>query len=386
MTLQTQLRIPGPTPVPEEVVRAMTQPQINHRGAAFADLLKQVTRRLQWAFQTENEILVLSASGTGGLESAVVNVLSPGEKVLVASCGSFGDRVSKIAAAYGAEVVDLAVPWGQPVEPADLDALLTGDSAITAVFVTHNETSTGLTNNLGQVAEVVRRHDRLLCVDGVSSIGAINCPVDQWGIDVAVTGSQKGWMAPPGLAMVSVSARAWKRHEAARMPRFYFDWTQARKFSVDGQTPWTPALSVVYGLDAGLAMMEREGLSEVFARHQRVADAIRAGVSALGLSLYAADGYRSNTVTAVDVPPGVDAGALLRTLREKHGLVLSGGQGKLKGEIFRIGHLGLIDEADAVSILYSLEAGLREHDFAGAPEGAGVQAAQRSLSGAPVPA
>jgi aspartate aminotransferase-like enzyme len=385
MALRTQLRIPGPTPVPEEVARAEIQPMINHRGPEFADILRRVETRLRWAFQTGNEIIVLTGSGTAGLEAAVVNFISPGERVLVCSCGSFGDRFSGIAKAYGADVVDLQVEWGHPIEAADVEAILSQDAGISTVFVTHNETSTGLTNPLAEICRVVKQHGKLLIVDGVSSVGSIDIQVDAWGIDVAVTGSQKGWMAPPGLAMLSVGGAAWEANARARCPRYYLDLAKARQFAKDGQTPWTPAVSVLYALDAGLAIMEREGLQEVFRRHQRVADAVRAGCEALGLRLYARDGFRSNTVTAVSNPEGVDGSQLTKLMRTKYGVVLSGGQGKLKGHIFRIGHLGLVDEGDALAVLFALEQALRDLDFA-APEGAGVAAAQRTLLQTAVPA
>ena len=348
------LRVPGPTPVPPDVLEAVGRPMINHRGRHFAELTQRVAPRLKEFFQTKSEVLILSTSGTGGMEAAVVNTLSPGDKVLAVSIGAFGDRFAAIAGTYGAEVVRLNYEWGQAAEPEDIRRALAQDPAIKAALVTHNETSTGITNPLKEIAQVVREADRLLLVDAISSLGAIPVETDGWGLDVVVTGSQKGWMVPPGLVFISMSERAWKANESAKMPRFYFDLARHRDILPRGQTPWTPTVSVIFGLDVSLARMAAEGLERIWERHACVGQMTRDGVKALGLELLCDDGrFASNTVTAVKCPQGVEVAALRRLLEDEYDLVVAGGQGKLSGKIFRIGHLGLVDEDD---IRHALEA------------------------------
>lgn len=379
MLFQQQLRVPGPAPVPERVVRAASAPMINHRGAEFAELISDVTQGLKDVFQTQNEMLILTASGTGGLESAVANVISPGDQVLVASCGSFGDRFAQIATVYGAQVVHLSVPWGQPVEAADLKAILAEHPAVRVVFLTHNETSTGLTNPITDLCEAVRSHGALLVVDGVSSVASIDLPVDRLGIDVAVSSSQKGWMCPPGLAFVSVSARAWEMSQSAKAPRFYFDWAKARDSLASGQTPYTPAIGIFMALREGLAMIKEEGLANVFVRHQLVAAAFRAGVEALGLDLFAHPAHRSATVTCGLMPEGIAGSALIQRLRTGYGVVVAGGQGQLQGKIFRIGHLGMVAPGDVVQVLWALQEALRDVGYDGTTDGSALVAAQNVL-------
>jgi aspartate aminotransferase-like enzyme len=274
--------------------------------------------------------------------------------VLAVVIGAFGERFAAIAQAYGAEVVRLEYEWGRAADPDDVRRVLSRDPRIKAVLVTHNETSTGVTNPLKALAAVVREHERLLLVDAVSSLGAIPLETDAWGLDVVVTGSQKGWMVPPGLAFVSVSQRAWEAYREAKMPRFYLDLGRHKEALERGQTPWTPALSVLFGLDVALEMMEAEGLENIFARHARIGEMTRQGVKALGLRLLADERYASNTVTAVVVPDGVDERVLRRLLEDEYGVVLAGGQGKLSGKIFRIGHLGWVTEEDIRDTLDSL--------------------------------
>jgi aspartate aminotransferase-like enzyme len=328
---------------------------INHRGREFADLIRRVVQRLKRFYRTEHDVLVLTASGTGGLEAAIVNTLSPGDQVLAVSIGEFGQRFAEIAEAYGAQVIRLEYEPGQAADPEDVRRALAQHPQARAVLVTHNETSTGVTNPLADIARVVREADRLLLVDAVSSLSSIPVETDAWCLDVVVSGSQKGWMVPPGLAFVSMSPRAWQAYERARMPRVYLDLGRHRRFLERGQTPWTPAVSVLFALDVALEMMEREGLENIFARHARIGQMARQGVKALGLKLLAADErYASNTVTAVRVPEGVDARALLRLLEDEHGVVLAGGQGELQGKVFRIGHLGWVTEEDIRQTLDAL--------------------------------
>ncbi|TMF08253.1 MAG: alanine--glyoxylate aminotransferase family protein, partial [Chloroflexi bacterium] len=287
MTFHTQLRIPGPTPLPERVVRSMNRPMIDHRGPEFAAILAEITAGAKRVFKTKNDLLLLTSSGTGGLESAVANLVSPGDQVVAALCGNFGERFAALAAAYGADVVRLEFEWGQPVDPDDLAQVLQRHPKANVVLLTHNETSTGLTNPLRELARTARNAERLVVVDGVSSISSIDIETDAWGVDVAVSGSQKGWMAPPGFALVSVSERAWAQQAKARSPRFYFDWKEAKAWADKGMTPFTPAVPVAFAMQEGLRMLEEEGLNNVYERHERLARAAQVGLQALGFQLFA---------------------------------------------------------------------------------------------------
>ncbi|MDD5312731.1 MAG: alanine--glyoxylate aminotransferase family protein [Dehalococcoidia bacterium] len=354
-----QLRIPGPTPCPDEILKAVGRQMINHRGKEFGEMQGRILPKLQQCFQTNNDIFILTTSGTGGMESAVVNTLSPGDKVLGISIGIFGDRFIEIAKAYGADVTTLNYEWGQVANPDDVKKALNDSPGIKAVLVTHNETSTGTTNPLRDIAKVVKDAGKLILVDAVSSLSSINLPVDEWDLDVVVTSSQKGWMVPPGLAFVSISEQGWKAHAQAKMPRYYFDYTKARKFIPDGQTPWTPAISVYFGLDLALDMMLKEGLQNIFARHARVAGKARAWVKSRGLQLLCVDEkYASNTVTAVKAPADMDVAKFNATLRDEYKVVIAGGQGGMKGKVFRIGHLGLITEKDMDEVTAALDKAL----------------------------
>ena len=357
------LRIPGPTPCPDEVLQAMSRQMINHRGGEFGQILEGVTDKLKQLFQTKNDVFLLTGSGTGGLEAVIVNTLSPGDKVLSVSVGVFGDRFGSIAQQFGAEVTPVPTEWGRA---ADVDAVrkaLQADPKIKAVLVTHNETSTGVTNDLAAISSVVKEFDKLLLVDAISSLGSIDLPVDEWHCDVAVTGSQKGWMVPPGMAMVSVGPEAWQAHAKAKMPRFYWDFAKAKSYLERNQTPWTPAISIVFALSVSLDMMLKEGLSNIFARHARVGKATRDGVKSLGLSLFADEAYASNTVTAVASTNGLDVKKLVKIMREEHQVVLSGGQLTLDGRIFRIGHLGWVTEDDIKTVISALRSALPRAGF-----------------------
>ena len=382
MSFTTQLRIPGPTPLPERVVRAMNRPLIDHRGPEFAAILSEITAGAKRVFRTNSDLLLLTSSGTGGLESAVANLVSPGDEVVVALCGNFGERFAALASAYGCDVVRLEFEWGQPVDPDDLAHVLSNHPKAKVLLLTHNETSTGLTNPLRELARVGRDAGRVVVVDGVSSISSIDIETDAWGIDVAVSGSQKGWMAPPGIALVSVSGRAWEQQAKARAPRFYFDWKEAKTWADKGMTPFTPAIPVAFALQEGLHMLEEEGLGNVYERHARLARATQAGLVALGFQLYAAEGFRSNTVTSALPPPGLDVNALRKLLNEKYAVVIAGGQGKMTGKMVRVGHLGAIAEGDVVQVLWAIEQALEELDIAPA-DGRAVAAVTNSLQGVP---
>ena len=352
---------------------------INHRGPEFKALVPELETGLKWAFQTSHDMLIFPASGTGGLESAVANILSPGERVLAVTIGAFDDRLADLAAAFGADVVRYSLPWGEAADPEDLDDVLSHEPKIGTVLITHNETSTGVANPLESIAAVVKRHNRLLVVDGVSSIGSIDLPVDRWGVDVAVTASQKGWMLPPGVTMLSVSPAAWERQKTAKAPRFYFDWTRAHTMQAKGMTFTTPALGILFGLREALIMMREEGLQAIFQRHRRIAAAFRAAAGAMGLRLLADPEVASPTVTAVYLPEQLQANseAVFRAWREL-GLVLGEGQGQLAGKIFRIGHLGSVYEPDVTATVEALERGLQQSGYA-VKAGAALAAAQRAL-------
>ncbi|MFC2013705.1 pyridoxal-phosphate-dependent aminotransferase family protein [Chloroflexota bacterium] len=357
------LRIPGPTPLPDEILQVIGRQMINHRGPEFVQMLREVTANLHQLFQTKGDVFLLTGSGTGGLEAAIVNILSPGDKVLSVSIGVFGNRFASIAEQFGAEVTQLNFEWGKA---ADVDAVrkaLQAEPAIKAVLVTHNETSTGVTNDLASISSVVKEFDKLLLVDAISSLGSINLPVDDWHVDVAVTGSQKGWMVPPGLAMVSMSQEAWQAHAKAKMPRFYWDFTKAKSYLEKGQTPWTPAVSVVFGLSVSLEIMVKEGLHNIIARHVRLGKAARDGAKSLGLSLFAEESHASNTVTSVAASNGLDTKKMLKIMREEHQIILGGGQQTLDGKIFRIGHLGWVTEEDIEAVISTLKIVLPQAGF-----------------------
>ena len=332
---------------------------INHRGREFGELLREITERFGRLIGSRGEVLVLTASGTGALEAAVVNTLSPGDRVLAVSIGAFGDRFANIAETFGADVTRISVPWGEAADPSALAAALDASAEpYRAVLLTHNETSTGVVNDVEQLARVVRtsRHEPLLIVDGISGLGAMPFHADEWGVDLVVTGSQKAWMASPGIAMAVLGERAIAASETARMPRFYWDFRQARRWAADGQTPWTPAVSVLFGLVVGLRLLEDEGPERTWARHRAVAAATQAGLEALGLRLLAARGNRSPTVTAAWLPDGLDWKRASADM-EARGLVLAGGQGKLKGQILRVGHMGDVTLAEieaALSVIASV--------------------------------
>jgi aspartate aminotransferase-like enzyme len=360
------LRIPGPTPCPDDVLEAMGRQMINHRGEEFAGIIERITSGLKQLFQTGHDVLVLTASGTGAMEATVVNMLSPGDRALVVSIGSFGDRFATIAETYGVQVDKLDFEWGGVADPDAVAQALEREPSYKAVFVTHNETSTGVTNDLEALAAAIRRvrPEILVLVDAISSLGSLACAVDAWDLDVVATGSQKGWMVPPGLAMVSVSPRAWQAYEQAKTPRFYFDFGKARDFLTKGQTPWTPAVSIFFALDVSLQRLVEEGVERIVARHQRIGELTRREVKALGLKILPEERYASNTVTAAWLPDGVEWKALDRLLRTDYRVELQGGQGKLAGKILRIGHLGYVTEADIIEAIDALRSALPRLGFA----------------------
>ena len=358
------LRTPGPTPCPEDVLDAMSGPMINHRGPEFSELIFSITEKLQKVFGTEEDVFVLTSSGTGCLEAAIVNTLSPGDKVLAVTVGSFGDRFANVAQAYGAEVIRLNVEWGKAADPDAVRDALATDPDIKAVLITHNETSTGITNDLQSLSKVIKdEFDKLFLVDAVSSLGCIPLPMDEWRCDVVGTASQKGMMVPPGLGFISMSADAWAAHKTSTMGRFYFDLGAAQRYLRMGQTPWTPGLSLYYGLNVALDLLMEEGMEQVYRRHARLAHFTRESLKAMGLELFADPAHASDTVTAVWTPEGIDGPQLLEQLRVDDAVVLAEGQGKMEGKLFRVGHMGYVEEDDLRAALGALERGLAKAGY-----------------------
>jgi aspartate aminotransferase-like enzyme len=358
---EPNLRIPGPTALPPSVREAGSRQMINHRGPEFAAMLDRILTGMKPFFGTTNDVAMLTCAGSGGLEAAVVNTLSPGDRVLGVSIGSFGDRFAKIAGVYGANVTKLDVEWGRAADPAAVRQELEADPSYKVVLLTHNETSTGVMNPIADLAGAIHdaAPDALILVDSVSGLGAVPFEMDAWGVDLVVTGSQKAWMAAPGLAMIAASNRAWEAMERATMPRFYLDLRSHRDAAKDGQTPFTPAIAVVYQVDEGLRLMHEEGKEGVFARHEACAAATRAGLQALDFQLVADDAVASRTVTAAWLPDGVEWKAF-NGLIKGHGVVLAGGQGKLTGKIFRVGHLGSVTVGEVLDVIAVLERALVE--------------------------
>ena len=353
---EPNLRIPGPTGLPPSVREAGARQMINHRGPEFAAMLGRILTGMRPFFGTASDIAIVTTAGTGGLEAAVVNTLSPGHRVLGVSIGSFGDRFAKIARTYGADVTKIEVDWGQAADHAVLRAELQRAPGYKAVLLTHNETSTGVMNPIPELAAVIREGapEALILVDSVSGLGAVPFEMDAWGVDVVVTGSQKAWMSAPGLAMIAASLRAWTAMETATMPRVYLDLRAHRESHAAGQTPWTPAIAVVFQVDEGIRLMHAEGAAAVFARHEACAAAARAGLTALGFELFADQRHASRTVTAALVPDDLDWKAFNTDLKRR-GLVLAGGQGKLTGKIFRLGHLGSVTVEEILGAMSVLE-------------------------------
>jgi aspartate aminotransferase-like enzyme len=373
---EANLRIPGPTSLPDAVREAGARQMVNHRGPEFAALQNGIVERLKKAFKTENDILIVTAAGTGGLESAIVSFLSPGDKVLAVSIGAFGDRFAKIATAYGADVTKLAFEWGQAADPAKVRDALAEGGPWKAVLMTQNETSTAVTNPIAELAKAVHElaPDALVIVDAISGLGAVPFETDAWGLDVVVSGSQKAWMVAPGLSLVAVSPRAWEAAATAKMPRFYFDLLAHKASAESGQTPWTPAVGVMFQLDVALSLIEQEGLEAIWKRHEAVGAAVRAGLTRLGFKLLADPAFASNTVTGAWIPEDLDWKTFNGKLRAL-GLVVAGGQGNLKGKIFRIGHLGHVTVPNILNAMAVLEQALLELGRPVQP-GAAVEAAQ----------
>jgi aspartate aminotransferase-like enzyme len=376
------LMIPGPTPVPETVLQAMGRHPIGHRSADFQKIVRRTTKQLQWLHQTTGDVLAITGSGTAAMEAGIINVLSKGEKVLCGDNGKFGERWVKLARAYGLDVQVIQAEWGQPLDPEAFRTALEADSAktIKAVILTHSETSTGVINDLETIAKHARAHGTALTIaDCVTSLGACNVPMDAWGLDVIGSGSQKGYMMPPGLAFVAMSERAWEAYGRSDLPKFYLDLGKYRKSAQADSNPFTPAINLYFALEAALEMMQAEGLEAIFTRHARHRAAAQAGMEAMGLPLYAADGHGSPAITAV-APEGIDAEALRKAVKEKFDILLAGGQDHLKGKVFRIGHLGFVCDRDVLTAVAAIEATLADLGLHRGSMGEGVAAAAAQLN------
>ena len=370
------LLTPGPTPLPPEVCESLSRPIIHHRTPQFQAILKEAHEGLQYVFQTKNEVFILASSGTGGLEAAVINFLSPGDTVVIAEAGKFGERWTEICKAYGITCEVIKVEWGKAVDPKDIEAkLAAGKGKVKAVFTTLCETSTGAATDIKAIGAVVKNTDAILAVDAVSGLGAIDLKSDEWSCDVVVSGSQKGLMLPPGLGFISVSPKAWKLAEVSKCPKYYFDLKAARKAYAKTDTPWTPAIGLVIALNEAIRLMKKEGLEAIFAWHHTMAEAVRKAVVALGLELFAPEAG-SDVVTAVKVPAGIDGEKLVKTMRDTYGVTIAGGQSEMKGKIFRFAHMGYIGEFDIITGISCLEKVLAQMGYK-FPQGAGVAAAQK---------
>jgi aspartate aminotransferase-like enzyme len=351
---------PGPTPVPPEVLEAMSRPIIHHRSSDFRTILGRSLERLHEIYRTEGDVLLYTSSGTGGMESAVSNLTQPGDRVVVVSAGHFGERWVNIAKRFGCAVEELRYEWGEAPAAEDLARRLQELGGAKVVFTTHSETSTGVVADVQSLAAAAKEAGSLVVVDAVSSLGAVPLETDAWGLDAVISGSQKALMTPPGLATVSVSADAWRAVDGDGQSRYYFDWTQTREKQERFDPSFTPAVSIVVGLDVALGMLLDEGLEQAFERHARLGRACRAGAKAMGLELFSPDDDRSAVVTAIRAPEGIDSGELVQTLRDRQGIVLAPGQGVLKGKIFRIGHIGYYDVFDITTALAGVELVLSE--------------------------
>jgi len=368
------LLTPGPTPLPPQVCEAMSREIIHHRTPQFQAVLKEVTDGLKYIFQTTGDVYILASSGTGAMEAAVVNLLSVGDTVLCVHGGKFGERWTEIAKAYGINCEIINVEWGKAVSPEEIEKRLKANPKIKAVFTTLCETSTGVTNDIEAIGKVVKDSPAVLVVDAISGLGAIDLKTDSWSVDVCVSGSQKGLMLPPGLSFISVSQKAWEKINSSKSPRYYFDLKTAKKAWESTDTPFTPAISLVIALSEALKIMRQEALENIFTRHRKMALATRAAMLALGLELFAPSAA-SDVVTAVKIPQGVDGEKIVKTMRDKYGVTIAGGQAEMKGKIFRIAHMGFIEEFDIVAGVSCLEKVLAQAGYKFSL-GAGVKAAE----------
>jgi aspartate aminotransferase-like enzyme len=369
---------PGPTMLPPEVLLKMAEPIMHHREPEFEKIFAEIRQGLKYLFQTKNEVMTFTSSGTGAMEGAVSNLLSKGDKALVVRGGKFGERWGEICKAYGIEFIPIDVEWGQAVDPAKIQEILKSDPSIRAVYTQASETSTGVKHPIKEIAEIVKKYENtIIVVDAITGIGVFDIPMDEWGLDVVVSGSQKALMLPPGLAFAALSDKAWKFVERSNLPKYYFDFKKELKSSQKNQSSYTPAISLFVGLRESLNLIRKEGVEAIFLRHEKLAEATRVAVKALGLELYAPDSP-SNAVTAVKIPEGVDGERLKDLFFEKFGITVAEGQGRAKGKIIRIAHLGYYERLDMVMVISALEMLLKEMGYA-FELGMGLKAAEEIL-------
>ncbi len=375
------LLAPGPTPVPERVLAEMSLPIIHHRAPEYSVVLQEVRDNLKYLFQTKNEVLIFTSSGTGAMEGCVSNLLSKGDHAIAVRGGKFGERWFDICKAYSVNVQAVDVEWGHAVSPKTIEEALNNDPEIKAVYIQASETSTGVYHPVKEIAEIVKkRANTILIVDAITALGVVNIPQDEWGIDVVVTGSQKALMLPPGLAFASLSEKAWSFVEQSDLPKYYFNFKKEKKSLEKNQNAYTPNVQLIVGLREVLKEIKKEGLEHVFKRHASLANATKKAVQALGLKLYPVD-EPSNALTAVWAPEGIDASKITKLIREKYGITIAGGQDAVKGKIFRIAHLGYAGCFDVITVISALEAVLKELGYK-FETGAGLKAAQEALFGA----
>jgi len=368
------LMIPGPTPVPENVLSCMSKHPIGHRSGDFQEIVKKTTEQLKWLHQTTADVLTITGSGTAAMEAGIINTLSKGDQVICGDNGKFGERWVKVAKAYGLEVKVVKADWGQPLDPNEFKRLLKEDrdGKIKAVILTHSETSTGVINDLKTINNEVKSNSKAITIaDCVTSLGACNIPMDEWGIDVIASGSQKGYMIPPGLSFVAMSKRAWEANEQSNLPKFYLDLKQYLKTANKNSNPFTPAINLYFALEASLTMMQKEGLNNIFARHARHQKATQEGIKAMGLNLFTNEGFGSPAITAVE-PENIDAETIRKLIKNDFDILLAGGQDHLKGKIFRIGHLGFVNDRDIISVISALESTLDKIGELNVPIGRGI--------------
>jgi aspartate aminotransferase-like enzyme len=378
--LKRYLLAPGPTPVPPEVLLAMAKPMIHHRAPEFDKLFGEVREDLKWLFQTQNDVLILAASGTGGMEAAVSNFLSPGDKAICINGGKFGERWTKLCKTFGAQVLEIKVEWGRAVDPQVVADLLKTNPGVRAVYVQASETSTGVAHDVKTLAEIVKTYDdTILVVDAITALGVLDLKTDAWGLDVVITGSQKALMLPPGLAFVSASEKAWRLADKAKNTAFYLNLKKEKESQQKNQTAYTPAVSLILGLKEVFTILKSEGLDAVFLRHASLARAMREGLQTAGLSLFPKE-RPSDALTAVSAPQGLDGQAIYKNLRTQYGMTAAGGQDHLKGKIFRISHMGYIDSFDVITALAAVEMVVKSLGYP-IKLGSGVARAQEILMG-----
>jgi len=368
------LMIPGPTPVPGNVLSSMSKHPIGHRSEDFQKIVQKTTEQLKWLHQTTADVLTITGSGTAAMEAGIINTLSKGDQVICGDNGKFGERWVKVAKAYGLDVKVVKADWGQPLDPNKFKSLLEEDTnkKIKAVIITHSETSTGVINDLKSINCEVKNHGQAITIaDCVTSLGACNIPMDEWGIDVIASGSQKGYMIPPGLSFVAMSKKAWEANDQSNLPKFYLDLKQYLKTSNKNSNPFTPAINLYFALEASLTMMQKEGLNNIFTRHARHQKATQEGIKAMGLNLFTKEGFGSPAITAVE-PENIDAEIIRKTIKNDFDILLAGGQDHLKGKIFRIGHLGFVNDRDIISVISALESTLYKIGKLSVPIGKGL--------------